>query len=143
MNTLTNAKKLLAKRNAECVVLCDEAVHVSYERGVSPIIKWLKKDRDFFSGTSVADKAVGISEAYLLTFGGVRQVYAPIMSVSATEVFDKHGIKYECGERVNHVSGCDGIDVCQVDSIAIDASSPEEAYVKIMAMSENKYNSLN
>ncbi|NLK39618.1 MAG: DUF1893 domain-containing protein [Clostridiales bacterium] len=137
MNSLTNAKKLLSKRNAEFVVVCDEAVHISYEKGICPILNWLKKDRDFFNGATVADRSLGLAHAYLLAFGGVQKVYASSISPAAAKVLDQYGIEYEFGVQHQHVPGCGAHDLCMAESIENNVSSPEEAYVRFMEMSNN------
>lgn len=134
MNTLASAKTLLSKRNAELVVVSDQAVHISYEKGICPIVKCLKKDRYFFKDATVADRWLGLAEAYLLAFGGVRKVYAANISTAAAKVLDQQGIEYEYCNQCPHISGCGTHEACVMDSIEKSVSSPEEAYVRFMEL---------
>ena len=88
------AKKLLNEQGYTCVLHQDGHILTATERGVKPLVRWLSENAQV-QGYCAADKVVGKATAYLYVLLGVRAVHAQVMSRSAADVLERHGIRAE------------------------------------------------
>ena len=70
---------LIANRDATLVAVRDDEVIICTERGIKPLLAWVREGRDL-TGFSVADKVVGKAPALLYAVLGPDAVFSPIMS---------------------------------------------------------------
>ncbi len=94
MSDLSRAASLLSGGDFTCVLCDGDRILTSDERGVKPLLLWLKSGADF-SRFSAADKVVGKAAAFLYVLLGIRSVYAPVMSRPAYSVLCKNGVVAE------------------------------------------------
>lgn len=113
-----------------CVIYREEESYTSTERGVAPLLKWLKSDKDF-NGFWAADKVVGKAAAFLYVLLGVSYVYANVISESAATVFDCFGIEYGYGHKVDAIRNRAGDGFCPMEQAVWDIAEPQTAYQKI------------
>lgn len=124
-NTL-KAKEYLQNCGYTCVLVKDNSVHESRERGVKPLLQWLENDIDF-NGYSAADKVVGKAAAYLYVLLGVKEIYCDIISKPSLEVLQKYGINATCGTIVNAIRNRTNTGFCPMEQATMNSVTPEEA----------------
>ena len=100
-------------------------------RGVADLFSLVADEPDFLRGASVADRVIGRGAALLLVKGGAREVYARVISSGALEVLRSAGIETSFGEEVPNIINRTGTDICPVEKLTADTSSPDEAYERI------------
>ena len=87
-------KDILLKENHSIVILKkDASVVTSVDRGVLPLIKLLKEDKLQLQDSIIADKVVGKAAALLMIYGGVKEVFCPVISTPAIQVFNNNNVK--------------------------------------------------
>ena len=82
MNQQQLKERLLAEQ-CSCVIYNRGEVRIFRERGVKDLYRLLKEEPEFLAGASMADKVVGKAAAALLALGGVREVFALVISLPA------------------------------------------------------------
>lgn len=114
-----------------CVVSRGEKLYISDERGICPLMDWLAHDEKPLSGASVADKVVGKAAALLFVYGGVREVYAAVLSEAAADALAKHGVPVVCDKLVPRIINRTGTGLCPMETRVMDTDSPQEAYRRL------------
>lgn len=95
-------------------------------RGIKPIIEYLENGN--FSGALVADKRVGKASALLLAYGKVKEVYTPVISKPAIEVFKKYKIKYFAIKIADNIMNQSYTDLCPMEKKVQNIDDPKQAY---------------
>ena len=129
------AHQRLAEGNFTCVLHIRGEEYTSFERGVKPLLVFLKSKTDF-AGAIAADKTVGAGAAHLYCLLGVRAVWANVISEAAEEILIKAGIAVFYGERVPYIINRRGDGMCPIESAVVDATSSQHAYELIVAALE-------
>ncbi len=130
MKDLEKAKELLKKEGYTCVVVKENAVVTSFERGIKPLVKWYDDNLDF-DGFSAADKVVGKATAYLYVLLKVRSVFADVMSKSALKVLEMSGINAFYGELVDNIINRAGNGICPFEKAVLNVCNKNDAYTVI------------
>lgn len=86
----------------------------------------LNREPELLCGASIADKVVGKGAAALMIAGGVRWVYADVISTAAMELFTKSGVEVEFKESVPNIINRAGTDICPVEKLCQDCKTVEE-----------------
>ena len=128
-------RKRLAEGNFTCVLHTRGEEYTSFERGVKPLLEFLKSGKDF-NGAIAADKTVGAGAAHLYCLLGVRAVWANVISEAAEEILIQLGIAVFYGERVPYIINRRGDGMCPIESAVADATSSQHAYELIVAALE-------
>lgn len=126
-------KTSFADSGASCLVWREEGRASSAERGIRPLLVWLREQPDFIRGACVADKIVGRAAALLLAYGGAVQVYAETLSDGAAAVLEEQGIPYACGVRVPYIRNREKTGPCPMEQRVQKIASPAEAYAALSA----------
>lgn len=126
------ATALLNSKGLTNVLVKDNSVYVSKQRGVAPLLGYLKGGKDF-SGYCAADKVVGKAAAYLYVLLAVKEVYAVTASSHAADVFKRYGICFHCDNIAPAIKNRDGNGLCPMESAVLDINTPEEALEAIRA----------
>ena len=79
----------------------------------------------------IADKVVGKGAAVLMAAGGVRWVYADVISQSALEFLLTHNIEAEYGRVVPNIINRAGTDICPVEKLCMQCDNIEDALTLI------------
>lgn len=95
-------------------------------RGVSDLFRMLEQAPGFLDRARIADKVVGKGAAALMILGGVKEVYAKVISDPAFDLLEKSGVKVSFGKRVEHIINRKGDDICPVEKLCADFATPEE-----------------
>lgn len=86
-------------------------------RGISDLYNLLTEHPDWLQGASVADKVVGKGAAALLILGGVRELFAGVISTSALGLFKDTGIAVHFDREVPYIVNRKGDGVCPVEAL--------------------------
>jgi len=135
MASLEQAKNLLLTGEYTCVLCGGEQVHTSVFRGVKPLVQLLRSGVNV-SGFYAADKVVGKATAFLYILLGVQAVYAKVISRSAREVLQEHGIAVQYDVLSESIINRKGDGICPFEAAVMDVSDPEMAYPVILRKME-------
>ena len=114
-----------------CALINGEETLLSRERGVAPLVAWLKNGANCMQAVA-ADKVVGKAAAYLYVLLGVGFVHANILSEGAAEVFQRFGVEYSYGEIVLAIRNRKGDGFCPMEQTVWEVKDPAEAYRLIL-----------
>ena len=124
---LEQAKTLLIEQQLTCVVLCETHTYTSTQRGIAPLMQWLKEGVDM-QGAYVADKVVGKAAAYLYVLLGVREVYAAVISRPALDVLQRYNIGIVYDMLVPAIRNRTDTGFCPMETTVLDIDDANEAY---------------
>ena len=124
---MEQAKTLLIEQQLTCVVLCETHTYTSMQRGIAPLIQWLKEGVDM-QGAYVADKVVGKAAAYLYVLLGVREVYAAVLSRPALDVLERYNIGTVYDMLVQAIRNRTDTGFCPMETAVLDIDDANEAY---------------
>ncbi len=119
-------KKMLHAGNFSCVIQNGEVTRCFTQRGVADLYRLLKEEPQFLHGAKLADKVIGKGAAALAVLGGIRQVYADVMSHPALALFRQYDIEAEAAEVVENIRNRRGDGNCPVETLCRDAATAEE-----------------
>ncbi len=126
---IDDLKKILLKENHTIVIYKNDAsIFVSNDRGVVPLMKLLEEDYFQLKDSIIADKVIGKAAALLMVFAGIKEVYTPIISVLAKQVFEKHNVKFHYDKEVERIINRKGDGLCPMETLCSDIENPEEAF---------------
>lgn len=117
---------MLHASQCSCVVANGTRIEQFHERGVKDLHKILADDRALLDGAFIADKVVGKGAAALMVAGGVREVYADVMSRAALSLFQQSGVAVEYGTLVDNIINRAGTDICPVEKLCMQCSTADE-----------------
>lgn len=127
--TIADIKDILLEKQYTIVIYKSNAsVYVSNDRGVTPLIRLLKDNKMQLKEALVADKVIGKAAALLMVYAGVKEVYTPIISVPALQVFNNHNIIINYDKIVKRIINRNGDGLCPMETLCIDIESPETAF---------------
>ena len=109
----------------------DGTIHRFTQRGVKDLLALVTEDPGLLHGALVADKAVGKAAAACMAVGGVKEVYAHVMSDSALALLHAHGINADYGQLVHHIINRAGDGWCPMEQLSRDIDDPKEIIPKI------------
>lgn len=115
----------LFDKQCSCVILNGTELRVFRGRGVVDLHRLLKEDMVFLGGSFVADKVVGKAAAALMILGGVKEVFADVISSPALMFLRKGGIKARYALEVPHIVNRMRTDLCPLEKRCADAQTPE------------------
>ena len=127
-------QQLIDRLHAEgcsCVIYNNDHTHLFHKRGVQDLHQLLRTSPDTLRGAMIADKVVGKGAAVLMTAGGVRWVYADVISQSALEFLLMHNIEAEYGRVVPNIINRAGTDICPVEKLCMQCDNIEDALTLI------------
>ena len=125
-------KNILLKENHTIVIYkSDASVVVSDNRGVAPLMKLLKENKEQLRDSMIADKVIGKAAALLMVYGKVKEVFTPTISVPAIEVFKNHNVKITYDKIVERIINRKGDGLCPMETLCLNTDNPEEAFFKV------------
>lgn len=135
--TLERAREALHKHHSTCVLLTkDGRLLESSLSGVSPLTDWLQKDPELLRGAVIADRVVGKAAALLMLYGGIKEVYADVISEHAAVCLGGRCIPFYEGERVPYIVNRARTGMCPMEKLCLDTNLPREAYERILRKQE-------
>ncbi len=125
MNDLQRARELLESQPAHtCVLVKGGKTHISTKRGIAPMIDFLDSGADL-SGFCAADRIVGRAAAMLFCRGGIRAVWAEVITVGAIEFLTEKGIEVAWGEQTDIIVNRRGDGPCPMEKAVQDLADPD------------------
>ena len=115
---LESAKEQLHNNNFSIVIVGENDVYTSTKHGVAPLLEILDGGND----------VVGKAAALLMVKGGVKEVYADIISSHALDVFEKYKIKTYYGNLVEYIINRDKTGMCPMEKAVLEVDEPNTAY---------------
>lgn len=92
---LGEAIEVLHREGCSCVIINHGEITICHERGVKDLLRILKTEREKLNGAAIADKVIGKGAAALMILGGVKAVYADVISEPALKLFADSGAAQE------------------------------------------------
>lgn len=96
------------------------------ERGLQPLL--IRLNDGAFKDAFVADRIVGKASALLHVYGGVKEVYTPVIAKQAVAVYEKYGIKYSADKVVENIRNRTNTGLCPMEQKVQNIDDPAEAY---------------
>ena len=126
MQNVDYAKELLVGEKT-CILVKDNVIYESQERGITPIMTFINNKLDL-RGFSVADKIVGKAAAFLFVYCGIKEVYAEVISKKGIEILEKYRIPYTYSTLTDVIINRKGDDICPMEKTVQDIDDPDAAY---------------
>lgn len=124
---------------SECsLVLRNGNVHTYEQHGVADLYGLLLAHPQLLRGAEIADKVVGKGAAALMVLGGVKEVYADVVSEPACEMFRQAGIPVTYAQLVPAIRNRAGDGWCPVETLCRDAATAEECLPLIRRFMETR-----
>ena len=127
---LNKAKAILKDNNHRLVIIIDDNITTSDERGVKTLLTLLDSNTNF-SGGYAADKVVGKAAAMIYVLLGVKKLYADVISCGAKAIIEKSGIILEYGMVVPYIVNRAGNGMCPMEMAVGDETDPKKAVQSI------------
>lgn len=108
------------------LVVANDTVSTFDGRGVADLYRLVTQEAAMLAGASVADKVVGKGAAALMITGGVREVYAGVISTPALRLFEKSSVKVTYGREVPNIINRAGTGICPVETLCMPCATAEE-----------------
>lgn len=102
MTDLEKAKEIFEKENCTLVIVKDESIIKSKEKGLSKLIELINNDEDLTDYT-VCDNICGRAASFLYVLLGVKEVYAKTMAKLSIQILDRAEIKYSAESFVENL----------------------------------------
>ena len=131
MTDMERARAALEAGGVSCALCRGGRVTSSEQTGIRPLIGGLTADPDALRGVAVADKIVGRAAALLFVYGGVRTVYAAVLSDGAAEVLAAHGVETTCGERAPYIRNRANTGPCPMEERVRGIDDPAAAFAAL------------
>lgn len=109
----------------------DGTIHRFTQRGVKDLLTLVTTAPEVLHSAIIADKAVGKAAAACMVQGGVKQVWADVMSEPAMTLLRAYGVEAECGTLVDHIINRTGTDWCPMERLSREIDDPATIIQKI------------
>lgn len=130
--TLSKLIELLHEKGCS-LVLEDRKGNIRsfYKSGVRDLEELLDNEPETLKGAVVADKVVGKAAAGMMAYGGVKEVYAEVLSRKALPLLEGNGIRYSYGKLVDQIIIPKGDARCPLEEIVSAAGTAEETVMRL------------
>ena len=109
----------------------DGTIHRFTQRGVKDLLTLVTTAPEVLHNAIIADKAVGKAAAACMVQGGVKQVWADVMSEPAMTLLRAFRVEAECGTLVDHIINRAGTDWCPMERLSREIDDPATIIRKI------------
>ena len=109
----------------------DGTIHRFTQRGVKDLLTLVTTAPEVLHNAIIADKAVGKAAAACMVQGGVKQVWADVMSEPAMTLLRAYRVVAECGTLVDHIINRAGTDWCPMERLSRKIDDPATIIQKI------------
>ena len=128
--------EILRREKCSLVVKNHDIVTTYSKPGVRDLEYLLDHAPEVLHGAVIADKVIGKAAAAMVVVGGVKELYAEVMSKRAIPFLEEAGIAYTYGTLVDTIKEEGGR--CQLEKITAPASTPEETVALLRTHFEEK-----
>lgn len=123
---LEKAVQLLKNQQYTCVLVKNDMVYTSKERGIKPLLCCYKEQK-MKQGCSAADRVVGKAAAFFYVLLGAKELYADVISKPALEVLEKAGIAVSYTTLVDAIRNRTNTGFCPMETAVWDIEDPADA----------------
>lgn len=109
-----------------CIIHNNGATRTFHERGVKDLHRLLTQEPEILRGASLADKVVGKGAAALMISGGVKWIYADVISQAAMVLFKQSRVEVQYKQIVPNIINRAGTDICPVEKLCRNCKTAEE-----------------
>lgn len=113
---MENLIHLLHMGGYSCVIMNKAEVRTFKRRGVADLYDLLLNDKAYLQGSTVTDKVIGKAAAALMILGGVKRIYADVISESALKILGEAGIRTEFFRKVPFIKNRDKTGWCPLEA---------------------------
>ena len=117
----------LYEGNYSCVIENDGVVKTFIQRGIADLYDIIQNEPQLLKGAILADKVIGKGAAALMVYGGVKEVFAGIISEPALALLNKAGVKTSYKLLVHHIDNRDKTDWCPLEKRCKTLDSVDES----------------
>lgn len=128
--------EILRREKCSLVVKNHDVVSTYSKPGVRDLEYLLDHDPEMLHDATIADKVIGKAAAAMVVVGGVKELYAEVMSKRAIPFLEEAGIAYTYGTLVDTIK--EEGDRCQLEKITAPATTPEETVALLRTHFEEK-----
>ncbi len=122
---------LFAERCSCVVYRADGQCEVLRQRGIRDLYELLHDGSEPLRGAFVADKVVGKGAAALMIAGGVKELFADVISREALELSERYGLIAGYNTLTDHIINRAGTGRCPVETLCSELWSIEECLARI------------
>lgn len=115
----------LFAEKCSCVIYNAGEVRAFYDRGIRDLFRLLNEEPAFLDGAFVADKVVGKGAAALIILGGVKEIFANVVSRPALALLNDAGVKTDYIQAVTHIVNRTQTGICPVEQLCSDCATAE------------------
>ncbi len=123
--------EILHTGDYSCVIKNQMEVRTFTQRGVADLYDLYQSDPLFMKGASMADKVVGKGAAALMVLGGMKTVYADIISTPALKLLREADVDVSYAKEVPHIINRDKTDWCPLEAACDKRQSLADIYSAI------------
>ena len=133
---LTKAREILTENRYTLALFDGNELITSEKRGVAPLLS-LQECRGKLRGFSAADRVVGKGAALLYALLEIKELYTPVISLSARDVLSENGISVIYDKCVPYIINRKGDGMCPIERAVQNTSNPYIALSVIRSALEN------
>ncbi len=115
--------EILHKEKCSCVIWKNDKLSLFHQRGVKDLLCLLNSSDAELSDALVADKVVGKGAAALMILGGIKAVYADVISNPALNLLKDAHIKVDYANVVPNIINRAGTGICPVEKLCENCST--------------------
>ncbi len=120
--------------DATCVVARPgKELEISREKGIRPLLLWLRADEGSLQGAAIADRIIGRAAAFLAVYGGAQAVYGEVMSAGAVPILEGAGIVYSYKTITEKIVNRKGDGPCPMEQAVSGVTDPSQAAAILQA----------
>lgn len=115
------------------LVIDSDGIHNYDGRGVSDLYRLFCHEPQLLHGASLADKVVGKGAAAIMVSGGVRSVFAEVISTPAAALLRQAGVEVAYAVEVPYIVNRTGDGRCPLETLCEDCRTADECMPRIAA----------
>ena len=119
---------LLHSGGYSCVIGNGTEIRTFTQRGVADLYDLFRQDPSFMKGAGIADKVIGKAAAGLMVLGGIRQVYADVISQPALALLHNANIEVSYVRLVPFIENRDKSGWCPLETACYGIESIQEIF---------------
>ena len=128
MNTIENAKNELKTKELTFVAMGVNSTWEEADYHTGLLLNKLREDKNSLSGTVVAAHRIGRADALLLSYGGVRELFAELITIPGIEALRYSGVKVIYEELVDVILPDRAPEAAALEQKCLDICSAFQAY---------------
>lgn len=105
----------LFTEKCSCVIRQANEIRVFHEHGVKDLYRLLREEPSLLKDSFIADKVVGKAAAALMVLGGVKEVFAAVISQQGHKLLSQSHIHTEYTLMVPHIINRSQTDWCPLE----------------------------